>query len=122
MAADITSDCVPLQSSTGDGGQAVNKLGYTAYPQGHWFKMGLKVEKTTQYGQTTYRVTYQVTALQLHHPYGESLLQLYESRPYSCTIPMENPYCSCKLTPRRAPVHPEGWRRRDRRRLVRPCR
>ena len=76
MAADITSDCVPLQSSTGDGGQAVNKLGYTAYPQGHWFKMGLKVEKTTQYGQTTYRVTYQVTALQLHHPYGESLLQL----------------------------------------------
>ena len=37
-----------VPSHTGDGGLAVNKAGYTPYPQGHWFKIGLKVHKTTQ--------------------------------------------------------------------------
>ena len=34
-----------MPSDDGDNGQSVNKATYTPYPQGEWFKIGLKVVK-----------------------------------------------------------------------------
>jgi hypothetical protein len=47
-----------LASNDGDNGQAVNKVGYTPYPENGWFKIGIKV---TQSGRGTYSATFQST-------------------------------------------------------------
>ena len=45
-----------LPSNDGDNGLAVNKVGYTRYPETSWFKVGIKVMKS---GRGTYSFTYQ---------------------------------------------------------------
>ena len=45
-----------LPSNDGDNGLAVNKAGYTHYPETSWFKIGLKVMKS---GRGTYSFTFQ---------------------------------------------------------------
>ena len=45
-----------LPSNDGDNGLAVNKAGYTPYPETSWFKIGLKVMKS---GRGTYSFTFQ---------------------------------------------------------------
>jgi hypothetical protein len=47
-----------LPSNDGDDGLAVNKAGYTPYPETSWFKIGIKVVKS---GRGTYSFTFQST-------------------------------------------------------------
>ena len=54
-----------LASNDGDGGQAVNKAGYTPYPESGWFKIGIKV---TTSGRGTHQATFQST-----RPDGDSV-------------------------------------------------